>query len=619
MGDIMIANRPTGSNYGFQKMKLPARPFVQLIARDPDDPETFLDVFNVPYNYFTDFSAGFNSDVQGTMNGKLTTTNPWPMSSADVPRFKKFDKVMQNFVKIANLEQVQYIGSLEQLNLAIRWGWCDNDAQYFLSEWHRIACVTLHASIGESGMVYAFEYVSLACQASSTIGIDRFGYSESSDIIEDISDLFLKNGILLDFNREFEQYRVFEYDKYDNPKPLLGSYKKSLAGRQNRKDLSNNTCAYNALANFGAKKLIDCLSSQLLAVCEKSDEGEPDSNKRRRMAMYHCSTLVYTGITGAVNNKMMRDLSNQEIKGIESPRQLGFVQIEKAESERLLPRIHLKFEEVKPNSTANEKSVYGDLIGNRTAYNGVTEIKLEEKMQDDKIYSIMLNSRDCGLYRYYAGSGVSVENNALVSEQQNGENESNPMADSTVKPCNVLSVAVNIETWLAIYTGNPMSDAYINTSDGSFSTDGYAKNPVLSGSVSVNDESRNSDISKSNRQAIDACKQNVINLAMGKGSIDILGDPSICFESEQIGTKYIHLMAYDPIGNAVPYWSGIYTVTGYVHNISEGRYGTTLFLLLNHQNPYNVLSEDNAQPPGGTTEVVVNPGDWDTPLYKVTP
>ena len=589
---IYIPKKPNDSNHEYQGMVFPVRPFVQLIMPDPDNTSEYLDVFNVPYDYFVDMAV--NATTTEGFSGRLQVVNPWPMSDADEKRFKKFDDAMRAMVRLTYANETAYIDRLSSFDVAMRWGWCDNENNYFCSTWNRFRISNINLSVAEQGVAYRLDIMNPAFQGCTRIRIDRDitaeGAKGSPDLLESTADLFAKYHVILDFPNEepWKDYRIFKYDEKTDAVIWLSDgvpLHDPESRKRRRNDFRNNAFADNAYNFPSSGKLSDILSGVLRAVCRSEDYLRPNPMTCKRLGVYYDSQ-VEQWFTNTIDSKLKSDLTDADLQAIRDPDKVGFVTI-KRDMSKLYPRIYLRMDHVMYNSPQNHDDVYKSFrtSGLLPMTSGGGAILMEERHYNSPSYTTMLNSRDCGLYRYYAGSG---------SVDEGGDFNVKETQTDLVRQSNISALGVDIATWLFTYVGDPTNVQTILENNGTFAQTGNGNSPST-----PTFSHPNVNPAKSNAQML-PCLRQISNVHLGnitdriaRGTIDILGDPSISQGVFNI-RKYIHIMVYTPNGKPLPYWSGLYSVLGYSHNVSEGRYTTTLELL---SIPFDELPPQPVQKP----------------------
>jgi len=561
MSKKQITSNPISSNKEFKNIKFPARPFVQLIIPDKDG---FIEVFNVPYNYIIDFRMEFGP----TLTGLLTVLNPFPLSTekTDFDRFKKIESAIQKMISRSYKKEEEIVEEVKEIGNCVRWGWCDAQGDYYMTPWNRIHVTNINISLGESGFEYKLDFADVSNGFMRQVGVD-ISYRGFDILAEVALYLYYNYNVILDFVDDDvnSKYKIFNYEASDSyygaPKLKNGLADLNRSGFESRREIAGNSSDINSFMQLSQNKIVNSLNT-LIETLSLRQEKKPQSEEK--LERKHTLQL-YSDARATIINSV--DIS----KGInfdDTISELGIYRIPYNDEKKNYARYFLSFEYVNPSDEYNtEKDInkMKSVIKKNLAGSPWGHFSDIEKGNNNAIFKTVLNSRDSGIYRYYVG------------------NDSKDSSTEAVQS-NVMNLNIDIKVWFGILSSSQPNISVLSNFDHSHIESNYEKSAT------------STSLGSSGDQAVDATEGNIAKTASYKsisdkstarGKIDLIGDPSISNGCYSINRK-IFLIVYTPTGVVINGWTGWYHILGYSHSITEGKFITTLDVLLCPGHAYNI-------------------------------
>lgn len=631
------------SNKEFQSMKLPIRPVVQLLCFSPknenEDPfkddtakddQEYVDLFNVPYNYIKDFLV--NTGTQG-FNGTITILNPFPVVSEqtnpnDTKRFKEVEKLVRTMVRLSALSTSEDSVDKFNMNACVRWGWCDAIGDFYLSLFHNFKMINFDAKLNEAGIEYKIDFQDTGIKKVNSTLIDR-SFNNAEDIIYSISRTLLDEyGVILDFpdddfHKPFKIYTTnpeeagISSEMADQALSIISI----LPGPLFNPGLSQTQITENFASPIPIKNKFGIEGLYVIQDNFKNRASMIERNGIKDTSIYTSETLRFINLIDKyvmkmglknddpINPKILRVVSDpgilpseinesvdkalQDEKGnVDNARttDYGLFKLKIKRPDKTMPKIYLKFLPRNLSDTRDIKRAFaqGELSG--VSNQAATILDPTDSTGNTKEkYKYILNSRDCGMYRYFPGAGTLAlgssdgKTNEVYKERNIGE----PGGEELVNQSNIINLNVSVNGWYNVFVQGKYYVSMISPLTGTTIREyGTGVPNEGAGSINVIPMTMQGDQLKNPNKEIENQLNNEMwrrSILITTGTIDILGDPTISKFVDEI-TKRISIMVYTPSGDLLNGWSGFYMLMGYSHSISEGRYITTLDLQTCEQN-----------------------------------
>jgi hypothetical protein len=569
---IPVRNNYELNHKNFSGMKVPLRPFVQILVFNNADDKNAIDVFSIPYNYFEDFVLHFGEPGIG---GTLTVLNPYPISNEkrEKDRFQKFQDIIASLVKIDKKNPTDKKDENARARAYYRFGWCDEEAVYYVSKFSRFGIINLKVNFSVEGFRTKIDFMDFGQKISHTQRIDVTLENNSTDILLDVAVyLMLNYDIKMDFlERDDQEYRIWKNTiDTEASREFIKSMRESVKNNSDaqqqimqliKRDFTMQSPARAALKGNSSNSVGKKYSAQQQTVFEYISQLtksiiKPDDNLYNESKAIQ-RERIYVSYESPITSDDNDFEKNPIFLTAAKKEMFDVIDIPNNNFKEVNTTINLSWKPAVPN----DKTIVAERFAN---YTGGNE-KLSEKYK-----KYLLPSRDGGIYTYFPSNVLPVDYKDKI------------FSTKKVRQSNVLNFSIDSEAWMGFYLQGTQYSINIDRSTGettslmSKSQQKYVDKPTSVVSNTIQDPTNNLNGS-SKAQA--AFIQSYKNILVNKGTVEILGDPTLCFGGNLMG-KYIYLTVCYPNGDIIKEFTGFYNVWGYTHSVASGRFTTQLYVLM---------------------------------------